>query len=319
MSLSRFLPSMALIAFAMACVTTGQVSAQAQATGPAIELERYEVAPGDQITVRVSGFLSNSVTVAVCGNRAIRGAGDCNMAESKGLAIDDGLREAAFTISTPPATCPCIIRVANASNDEVAVAPITLIGHPNGPLVGGGLGDPVEVSVVAQAVPDGAMDQLRSSLGGATLYELTVTVRNPSTIAVSGITVNGSAGKGSNDQLVTFDLVAPPELQPGQQFEEVVTAELPAPSWGTVEWRVAVSSSEPTVVTTTTTDNVAWLLWILGALLVLDLVILLIRFVVRLVRRNSDHPGDEGAENDIESVEDMVIIGHQTDELVGQR
>lgn len=265
----------------------GPVSAQSDVTGPAITLDRYEMAPGDTIVVRADGFLSNSVTLAVCGNRAIRGSGDCNMAASKGVGLDAGVRAVEMVISAPPAPCPCIIRAFSPNNDEVAIAPITLIGHPTGPLVGAELADALDAVVVVNPASTGFIGRLRAGLGGATMHTVDVSVINISTDMVTSIRVTGSVGRIDGDELANFDVEAPAELAPGQRFEKAVDVELPTPSWGDVEWRIVVASNEPTVAETEVSRNVPWLLWILGALLAVDLLVLFIRLIVKTLRRRS--------------------------------
>ena len=68
---------------------------------------------------------------------------------------------------------------ANRTFDEIAIAPITLIGHPVAPIVETpGQQGALDVTISAQAAPPGLFARARSSMGGPATYEVTVTVKN---------------------------------------------------------------------------------------------------------------------------------------------
>ena len=273
--------------------------AQAETTGPSVALDRYEMAPTERVVLTLDGFVAGSVIISVCGNDARRGSSDCNMVESEGLRLN---REGGETISSipvaaPPVPCPCIIRVSTTGNDEVAVAAITLIGHPVAPVVGApSLTDALAVSVSASATPDGLGGWVRSTLGGAATYEVTVKVRNRSTVSLERVAVSGSAGRDAENVLTTLELTDPGEIAPGQTWTEVVQAELPAPVYGSVEWRVDVSGVGPTVAATDSTRHTPVLLAVLVVVLLVDLALLGWRLVARRRRRKEEAGADTDAE-----------------------
>jgi hypothetical protein len=239
--------------------------------------------------VTITGFTAPGVTITVCGNEARRGSADCNMtaSEGRGLDRDGNPTVASLPVNAPPAPCPCVIRVSTASNDQIAVVPIRIVGHPTAPVESADVPErvPLDVSIVVNESNDGFADVARASLGGAGTYEAMVTVRNRTTEPIERIRLDGSAGRDTDEQLVVLELDAPTAMQAGETFSQTVSAEIPALVFGEVEWRVAVSGAGPTVTATDTTRAVPWLLWTLGAILVIDLLILLARLAFRFWRR----------------------------------
>ena len=302
MTLKRAVWCLALAAFGIGGLHGG--IAQAQTTdGPGIAVSQTDITPGDRVVVTIGRFDSPEVTISVCGNNALRGSADCNMPDSEGVALRlDGVSTLAeLPIAVPPVPCPCVLRVSTRNNEQVAYAPINLIGHPTAPLTPPEeLKDPLELRVTAAPTPAGLMDRLRSSAGGAAMYELEVTVRNRSSATFTNVRVSGSAGRSPGEELVRIDFDDPGKLEPGQTWTGSATAELPALTLGEVEWRATASGAGSPTTGTATTDGTPWLLWTLAVVLVLDLGILLVRLVMRLVRkrRTSSDPQDNPFVND---------------------
>jgi hypothetical protein len=255
---------------------------QSSTSGPVVVLDGDEFAVGDDLVMTMTGFEAASyVTIAVCGNQARRGSADCNMIASQGVRLngDDAPTLAQMSVAAPPVPCPCIIRVSSQSFDEVAIAPIALVGHPSGPLVGGpSPNDPlVAVTISARAAPHGAIEWARSSLGGPTTYEVTVTVKNLTTEVLRRVAVSASVGRGADDSVARIALGGPGEIGPAQTRREVVSVEVPAPTFGGVTWRVAASGAGPAVNATKVTHHRPTLLIVLVTALVLDLMFLVVR------------------------------------------
>ncbi len=265
---------------------------------PLVVLSRYEVNIGDQIVVTAAGFRSNFVTASVCGNAGRRGSQDCNQIASKSMELDaDGSPTISdLIVGEPPMPCPCIVRVASSNNDEVAVADITLLGHPVAELVGGSeLAEPLAASVSATRASKGFGGWLRSSLGGRTTYDLDITLRNRTSEPVEGVTLQGRAGGGENDTKTTFTVVPPETLAGGETWSTVLQVELGAPVWGTTEWTLdVVAPLAPTVVVTDTTSHLPGLLIVLIVVLAVDLVVLATRFVLRRLRKARWERSGEG-------------------------
>jgi hypothetical protein len=251
-------------------------------------VSQTDITPGDRVVVTIGRFDAPEVTISVCGNNALRGSADCNMPDSEGVALRlDGVSTLAeLPIAVPPVPCPCVLRVSTRNNEQVAYAPINLIGHPNAPLTPPEeLKDPLDVRVIAGPTPEGLMARLRSSAGGATQYDIEVTVTNRSPATFSNVRVSGSAGRNPGEELVRIDFDSPGKLEPGQTWTGSARAELPALTLGEVEWRATASGAGSPTTSTAATQSTPWLLWTLAVVLVLDLVILLVRFVMRLMRK----------------------------------
>ena len=273
-------------------------SAGSSTTGPSITLERTEVAPGDRVGLSIAGFRTRIVTISICGNAAARGASDCDMASSKGLRLDLGTpTRAQIGVTSPPAPCPCVVRASSPSNDEVAVAAITLAGHPVGPVVkAANLTAPlVAMTINARTSAHGPIDWVRSNLGGPVHYEVTVTVTNLTTEPIHRLSLSGSVGRDRTDQLAALALANPAEIGPGQTWKQVLPMSLPAPSVGALDWRVSASQAGPTVDARTITRRHPVLLLALTMALVVDLALLAIRQRMRRRAAREVRPAAEAA------------------------
>ena len=261
------------------------VHAEPVAPRPTVTIDRQEAAPGEHVVLTINGFTATSVTVSVCGNEDRRGSSDCNMAASQSVDMHtDGTPSTAeIPVAAPPVGCPCLIRVSSRLNDEVAVVPFTLVGHPIEPVVAPPNPDTplVAVSVDARATPRGVVGWARSNLGGSVPYEVTVTVKNLTKETLHHVTLFGSVGRSAEDEIATLDLDNLGELAPGQIWTQVVSAEVPAPSLSGVRWQVVASRAGPWIVATATTHHRPVLLLILAMLLVVSFSLLAIRYRMR--------------------------------------
>lgn len=283
-----------LVCLAMAGAVTLATPAWAQAgtSGPVVRVDRSQAAPGEDVRVTLEGFAARSVTLTVCGNQARRGSTDCDMTGSTSRGIrPDGTAIAVLRITSPPVPCPCIIRASSMGNDQVAVIPIDVVGHPVSPVVGGpSFEQAMALSVTANPASEGAVGALRSSLGGATWYEVRVQVTNRSTTPVGDLRLTGSAGRDGSSQLVELDLSDPGDLAPGQTWEEVVRARLPAFAHGDVVWSATLFGSGPSITASETTSTMPLALFLLGAVFVADVLLILVRTIRRRGHRGSADP-----------------------------
>jgi len=254
------------------------------ATAPVVALDRYEVAPGDQVTVTIAGFRAQAVTISICGNEARRGSSDCNMAASEGVRLARGGDStiADLPITAPPVACPCLVRVSNANQDEVAVVAITLLGHPVEPVVGNAPATRA-VTVEIDSVPSasGVVARTRAWLGGPVRYDVTIRVTNQSATAVSAMAVTGTVGRAGDDDLERFEVPEPGVIDPGQTWTVTTHAELPAPVYGQVEWRATVSGVGSAVTAIDRTSHRPWLLYVCLVVLAADVLALLTRWTIR--------------------------------------
>lgn len=281
---------------------------------PIVIVNRTSFQPGDELVLTIAGFRSPSVTAFVCGNDARRGSSDCDNvgAKTAELRADGSSTVVDMVAAAPPLPCPCVVRVASPDGDEVAIVRVTVIGHPSAPVVGGdfALDEPLAVAVDARRASSGFVSGLFASLGASTSYDVTLTLRNRSADAVSGLTVDAWAGRGDRI-LRSFEIDVPAELPAGETIERTVTVELPAPHFGTATWRVEVAApNAPTITAAASSANLPWLLILLLTMLVVDLLVLAFRLIRRLRRRRDEPDGpDEGLLIDLTGAEPLVTAG----------
>jgi len=271
-----------------ALAVAGSAAAQSTTTGPTVVLAADELAPDARLDFQLEGFVGSSVIITVCGNDARRGSVDCNMIQSEGLRLnrEGGTTASSIPVPVPPAPCPCLVQVIDSDAGQLAVAPLVIIGHPVAPTVGpAGFVQPLVVEVTADKADVGIAKRLRSSAAGATLHDVTVKVRNRSTLPVERVVLSGSGGRDSNDDLVVLVLDDPGTIKPGQTWEGTVQAELPSPVWGDYVWQATASGTGPSVTATTNTSHRPWLLIVLIVVLIIDVLILAVRLIMRLRRR----------------------------------
>ncbi len=249
---------------------------------PAVILAQTEVSVGQELTVTIAGFRSAIALVSFCGNSGQRGSPDCNMIASEAVQLrrDGGSTVFSLRVAEPPEPCPCVVRVAAADSNELAVTVITLIGHQLSPNVEATapMVDPVEVDLSVERAAAGMSAWLRSSLGGRTVYEATITLHNRSTFRVDDISVAGTAGRNGEDVLANFALPDSVGLAPNETLRRVVQTELPSPVIGDVVWRVDASGgSMLTMVARDQSTHRPTLLFALLLVLVCDVALLAYR------------------------------------------
>lgn len=256
--------------------------------GPTVLLDRAEARAGEKLVVTLTGWAGRAVTLSVCGNLARRGSPDCNIVASQGVGVAlDRPTTTDFVVSPPPTTCPCVIRAADATQDQVATAPLLLVGVPVGLVIEPARGPLVDVSVSARKVSTGVIDVMRSKLGGPTSYEVTVKVRNQTMYPLSSIALTGAAGR-SRSSGESFAIPSLGRLEPGQTRERVLRATLPAPVVGRFVWQVTASGAGPTVYAEVTSETVPVGLLALTAILLVDFAMMMWR---RGGRSRSVKPG----------------------------
>jgi hypothetical protein len=305
----------ALVAATAALGLASTASAQSSVSGPTVMLDRYELSPGEQVDLTMDGFEADFVTMAFCGNEGRRGSVDCNMQASQAREInsDGSPTVARMTVAAPPSPCPCIVRVSSQDNREIAVVSITIVGHPIADVDGGSAADqPLAVDIRAVVAPGGLSDELRSSLGGATMYDVTVQVTNSGTFAVENVAVASTYTRTRYDDVRTVDIPSAGRLDAGATWEQTVQVEVPSLTFGDVEWNATVSGFGPSVQATDTTSQLPVLLVLLGVILVADVFVLVVRFLMRRRRRNLDDDEPSGTAPDGgggSAIEDELLVG----------
>lgn len=284
---------MALMVLLLAlCAALGRPAGAGAPAGPSVVLDRTEAQPGQRVSVTLSGWRSTSVNLSVCGNLARRGSADCNVAASQEVRLANGsdVTLIYLVVFAPPTTCPCVVRAASQGQEEVVLLPIGLVGVPVGPIVGPDSREPVSVSVEARAADRGALGALRAALGGPVLYRVKVSLRNVSAGPISEISLKGAAGRGRSDTAVSFNLPSPGAIAPGQTWEHELLVTTPSLMLAGAAWRVTASGAGAPAVATTVTSRAPIGLFLLGAVLVIDIAVMAWRMTVGRRRRRLTSP-----------------------------
>jgi hypothetical protein len=318
------MPVIVVLSAVLGALALSQTSgAQSVTDGPAVVTERTEVQVGERLAVTMSGFESRVVIISICGNESLRGSVDCDNLASQAREINnDGTPTlGSLIVTAPPAPCPCVIRVSSDDNIEVAVTPVTLVGHPVAEVVEPSeFVQPLEAEIDAVRVEGGIADRIRASLGGPLRYEVTVTVRNTATYVVDDVTATAQFTREqySDDRAIAID--NPGSLGGGDTWTQVVDVEVPALTTGEVLWQVEASGTGTPVVATDTTSHQPVALYAVAVFLFIDVVVLLWRFVRRRRRRPTRRPPDNPLLNDPGAFDDRaadVVDEERIPELVG--
>ena len=276
--IGRRLASAGLAVAALLAVAAPASGRSAEQVGPTITLDRQAVPAGERVVVTLAGWSAPAVTLSVCGNLAVRGSIDCNMVGSQGvgMARNGPPTRSELVVTTPAVPCPCVVRAASSGQDEVATAPIDLVGAPTGPLVQAAAADatPLTVSMTVRRSPNGGLARVRAALGGPTDYVVTISVRNRTAVPLDGLRLTVGAGRWTTEDLVSLDLAGPVSLDPEQTWQRAVRARVPAPAVGPLVWRVSALGAGPPAHAERVVRTVPWALVLLTGLLAGDLVAL---------------------------------------------
>jgi hypothetical protein len=298
----RLLRLVSLVAAMAVGAPMASVLAGSGASGPLITAPENAV-PGERITVRVSGFDTEVVTVSLCGNEARRGSADCNLPGSKaiGTAGNAAPVESDFIVVVPPTTCPCVLRATSRDGTQVAVTPIGILGHPLGPLQGQPpVSDVVDLDIAAEPVDGTTLDRLRRALGGPATYELTVEVTNTSGVTLRNLVLSAAVST-DGEEPATIVVPKPEAIGPGDTYEMVVEHSLAALDVGTTVWTAEVSGAGDSVSVSTTTSYDPTLLIVAILLIVFLLLLIPLRHIV--ARHRERQPEMEGDEQPVDDRE----------------
>ncbi len=280
-----------LVVLALSAAAVAVTAPGAAAATPAVHVDRSSVPVGERVMVIMEGFpAQRSVTITVCGNAARRGSIDCAVTRSQGYGVSgfDKVHATSFEIAAPPAPCPCVIQVSDATFTQVAYAPIDVVGHPTGAIVAGAVDAPLSVELAVKRSRQGVAGWLRSALGGPTTYAVTVVVRNRVGETLNDIKLTARAGRSGNDQARVVRFEGLRELTPNQAISRTQKVTVPAPGIGKVTWTVAASGAGPVTKQTATTNQRPLLLFVLLLVLVADVGWYGQRRLVRRSRRESN-------------------------------
>ncbi|MHB8465537.1 MAG: hypothetical protein ACYDH6_22165 [Acidimicrobiales bacterium] len=259
------------VAFAAA---VGAVSVAAADGRPTVLADRPGGLVGSVVHVHGTGFdpTDGTVQIAFCGNLALNGSGDCDLANTNEPAIgSDGTWWDGIRISAPPVACPCVIRVGTHSNPTVATVPISIAGLAVVPPHK----DPaVRRVVTVTGVHLEGGGPLLAWFGAAPGRTLVYNVTNGSDIVLHDPPVDISFGRGRSPT----GFVEPPhvgDLAVGQTKTFRVHLPFGALAWGTFTAKVQVDPVGDIGSAAKSTVVIPWGLIAAGVVALQGLVVLL--------------------------------------------
>lgn len=282
-----------LLVVALVIGASPAVAAQEPHASPTIVLDRNAAKVGETVLVTIQGFEAKSVTLTICGNQARRRSADCNLPNSEGqrLSETDPATVAALPVVAPGPTCPCVVVASTSGFDQVAMAPIEILGHPVGPVVGPLPVDALDIDVTAERSSPGIVPGLRAMLGGPTTYEVRVAVTSRVAEPIESVVLTGTVGRSGRD-VATLPLPVMGSLQPGETWQDTVRVEVPAPVIGNLTWEVHALGTGLNASSTSSMSAVPWLLVVLVGILLVDVAAIVAR---RWSGRHQRRVGGSGA------------------------
>lgn len=220
-------------AIVFAVVAAGPPASGA-ASDPRIAVDRPAAAPGARVTVTGEDLVRRTTAqVALCGNLALRGTADCDLARARTVVPDaDGRFQTALTVAVPPAPCPCAIVLISLSLRDPLRVPFRVDGAATAPLSEAAPGPEPRLKVERAALV--GTGPWTSWFGASPTRTLVLRVRNIGDVALDSPPVIVRSRKVGLGSLV----IHPPDLgtlQPGEARTYRVRVELGAFSSGRFE------------------------------------------------------------------------------------
>lgn len=255
--------------------------AAAERAEPTVGLSPSVAAVGDAVTVSLQGWPTGPTLVELCGNEARRGSVDCDVVGAGATTVAaDGHGRIQLVLGTPPAPCPCVVRVSSRVEALARTAPIDVPGLPAGAAG-------IEVPATGAPVRAVEVEELRvvddaepaALFGAAATRRLELRIRNTGDVAV---TPRLSVSVGDGDAPRAVEVPAVPEIPPGEAAAVRATFHLPALTFGRETVTGRIDGVDQPVRFVTSTATTPWGLLIAGALAA---YLLLLRLVVAVVLR----------------------------------
>jgi hypothetical protein len=164
----------------LGALSAASLPGQAEAAElPPLKLSATKVHPGDTVIIQGRNWPSGRVLqAAVCGGGQQSVSSDCELAGTVTIGSFSGLVHGSLLISVPPAPCPCVIMVTEASPEGIERLPIDIEGAA--PKVLFGRANKAQPTLIVSQVHVVALNSWTSWFGGAAPRELVLTVHNTS-------------------------------------------------------------------------------------------------------------------------------------------
>ncbi len=266
--------------FGLASAGLTETAAAANPYGSQIIVAPNPAAIGSSVEVIARGLAPDTLyQVDVCGDLALNGSSDCDMADSlNGVTGKTGAFTLNLAISQPPAPCPCVVAAFSSGADQPVTASISVLGAPEAPPSGTAPGTTLEIQSLNL---EGSWSW--SELFGASPHRtLVLKVHNGTNTAITDSTLSLGIQRGSGSSSSVEE--APPlgTIAPGQTSIYRIPVTFPVLSIGSyhVVGRLGGASGFDRISVPATLAP--WGLLAVGLLIVLALLWV---FAIRIRRR----------------------------------
>ncbi|SNY75254.1 hypothetical protein [Paractinoplanes atraurantiacus] len=202
----------------------------AHADGRAVQLGAGEAKAGDTMRVTGSGWPAGQlIQLVTCGEGGLSGSVACDNRAALATPVrPNGTFVVDLQIGDPPRACPCVVHAAlvEGRSGQVVNEPLTITGHPVGPLPSSGA-PPRVLEVQDARISRGSF---ASWFGWPDKLTMTYTVRNPTVSTLANATVRARMLQGGDDNVFLQENIS--DLGPGQSRTFLVTVAIPVAAFG---------------------------------------------------------------------------------------
>jgi hypothetical protein len=249
------------------------------------------IAQGATFKLEGKGWPADTlIEIEVCGNEARSGTSDCSVDTAQVIASNaNGTFQARLAVVIPPTPCPCVVRAVSQTSSDTATAAVDI---PNAPSSHPGDGDVVAPALRRLEVENVALrgsDSWSTWLGGPARRTFEFEVVNTGSVAVTDATVSMTAGPADNPTGFVKPLKID-RVEVGERRAFTVPVEFDALSFGEQAVRATMNGTSVPIAFKATTTTYPWLLIIVPALIIGQLILLGIRNVLRRRLQENEQP-----------------------------
>ena len=284
-----------VVCLAIACsalgVSTARATVPPSPPAPTATIARSKWSIGDKMIVRGENWPEGKVNVQICGNLAINGTADCDVAGTRAFGVGSSHSFAGrIVVGGPSAPCPCVVLIGTLFDAQTVLIPIEIRDHPI--LAGIPTANPdTGLTTVEVSASLSRGRWWRDAIGVSPVRRLTVTLTNtggnPTGDGIIDITEGKDSPATGFAASIRFE-----SLDPGESTTVAAKFSLDSFAYGTYNLTARVTSpaagGEITLHTSTFPG------WLLVALIIL-IVIIDIIWVHRVRKRRREREEAEAA------------------------